>query len=161
MGLTTTQNILSLIAAHIQVDANLKKPFTSSTELIWQSRDIINVDIDYPWTPPSCSYCNQIGHILKNCIYAPAKGSKATDSKVGDDYSVNLKDTHVILLLLTTKLSLLKSNIKSNLQYSTAYARSEEGVCNSTFYVSEFEKLSAPFILGSTAMFAIFTFDYL
>lgn len=66
-----TKNITSLNVAHVKVKANLQKPLPSCGELVRENGEIISVDIDYPWVPPSCSHCNQIGHIIKNCINSP------------------------------------------------------------------------------------------
>ncbi|CAA7050921.1 unnamed protein product [Microthlaspi erraticum] len=86
-----TKNITSLNVAHVKVEVNLTKPLPSSGELLRDNGEIINVVIDYPWVPPSCTHCNEIGHILKNCINAPPttslppetseKSSKASVSK--------------------------------------------------------------------------------
>lgn len=67
-----TKNVTSLNVAHVKVEANLSKSLPSAGELVRENGDIIAVDIDYPWTPPSCTHCNRIGHILKNCIYPSA-----------------------------------------------------------------------------------------
>ncbi|KAF2596939.1 hypothetical protein F2Q68_00011891 [Brassica cretica] len=44
-------------------------------ELMRENGEIIDVDIDYPWTPPLCSHCCRIGHIVKSCIYPAAQVS--------------------------------------------------------------------------------------
>lgn len=61
--------------AHVKVEADLTKTLPSSGELVRESGEIVPVDIDYPWMPPSCTHCGRIGHILKNCIYPPAKAN--------------------------------------------------------------------------------------
>ncbi|XP_048602083.1 proline-rich protein 36-like [Brassica napus] len=73
-----TKNVTSLNVAHVKVEANLTKALPSAGELVRENGDVINVEIDYPWIPPSCTHCNRIGHILKNCIYPPSQPSTDT-----------------------------------------------------------------------------------
>lgn len=80
--------------AHVKVEADLTKLLLSEGELVRQSGEIINVAIDYPWVPPSCTHCRRIGHIIKNCIYPPAKDPAdiATGSNAADpNPTVNLQ----------------------------------------------------------------------
>ncbi|KAJ4911284.1 hypothetical protein Rs2_05905 [Raphanus sativus] len=88
-----TKNISSLNIAHVKVEANLQKPLPSCGELVRQNGDIIDVEIDYPWTPPHCTHCNRIGHIEKNCIYQPAPPQEvvATDTTPPSTPSVHLQ----------------------------------------------------------------------
>ncbi|KAG2312390.1 hypothetical protein Bca52824_023947 [Brassica carinata] len=51
-----TKNVSSLNVAHVKVEANLCKPLPTAGELIRENGEIIDVDIDYPWTPPLCSH---------------------------------------------------------------------------------------------------------
>lgn len=68
-----TKNVSSLNVAHVKVEANLCKPLPTAGELIGENGVIIDVDIDYPWTPPLCTHCCHIDHIIKNYIYPAAK----------------------------------------------------------------------------------------
>lgn len=63
-----TKNLTNLNVAHVKVEVNLQKPLPSEVELIRQNGEIIPLQVDYPWTPPSCSHCKEIGHIFRNCI---------------------------------------------------------------------------------------------
>ncbi|KAG2238293.1 hypothetical protein Bca52824_092448 [Brassica carinata] len=60
-----TKNVSSLNVAHVKVEANLLKPLPSSGELVRESGEIIPVDIEYPWTPPSCSHCYRIENLSR------------------------------------------------------------------------------------------------
>ncbi|KAL0662481.1 hypothetical protein Bca4012_099318 [Brassica carinata] len=55
----------------LSLAADLTKPLPTLGELIRQNGDIIPIDIEYPWIPPSCDQCGRIGHIEKDCIYSP------------------------------------------------------------------------------------------
>lgn len=33
---------------------------------------MVEVQVHYPWVPPTCSHCHELGHILRNCLtYTP------------------------------------------------------------------------------------------
>lgn len=64
-----TKNLTNLEVAHVKVDADLSCPLPSLVELKRQSGAIIPVTVEYPWVPPSCSHCKQIGHIIKDCLF--------------------------------------------------------------------------------------------
>ncbi|KAG5396308.1 hypothetical protein IGI04_018122 [Brassica rapa subsp. trilocularis] len=66
-----TKNLTDLNIAHVKVEADLTKPLPSYGELLRQNGDIIPIDINYPWVPPSCTHCLKIGHVVKDCIFAP------------------------------------------------------------------------------------------
>lgn len=66
-----TLNLTNLEWSHVFVEVDLKKPLPDSVELVRQNGEVIPIDVEYPWRPPSCSHCNEIGHILKNCINRP------------------------------------------------------------------------------------------
>ncbi|KAF3598900.1 hypothetical protein F2Q69_00034525 [Brassica cretica] len=85
-----TKNVSSLNFAHVKVEANLCKPLPTAGELMRENSEIIDVDIDYPWTPPLCSHCCRIGHIVKNCIY-PAVQVSHQDNAATATASVSLQ----------------------------------------------------------------------
>ncbi|CAF2152765.1 unnamed protein product, partial [Brassica napus] len=34
----------------------------------------VRVKVDYPWLPPTCSHCHELGHVVRNCFsYDPSK----------------------------------------------------------------------------------------
>ena len=97
-----TKNVSSLNVAHVKVEANLLKPMSSSGELVRESGEIIPVDIEYPWTPPSCSHCYRIGSISKICIYplavppaVPAQSSN--DASVTTEISLKGYSPHAVI----------------------------------------------------------------
>ena len=85
-----TKNISSLNVAHVKIEANLCKPLPTAGELLRENGEVIEVDIDYPWTPPLCSHCCRIGHIVKNCIY-PAATASQQDNAANATASVSLQ----------------------------------------------------------------------
>lgn len=86
-----TKNVSSLNIAHVKVEADLTKMLPSEGELVRQSGEIINVGIDYPWTPTVCTHCRRIGHIVRNCIYPPAKDVGPSSTSDNQTQTVNLQ----------------------------------------------------------------------
>lgn len=68
-----TKNLTNIGIAHVKVEADLTLPLPSVVELKRQNGDVIPVEVEYPWVPPSCSHCQQIGHIFKDCLTANPK----------------------------------------------------------------------------------------
>lgn len=67
-----TKNLSNIDVAHVKVHADLTSPLPPVIELKRQNGDVIPVTVEYPWSPPSCSFCQQIGHIQKDCLlYKP------------------------------------------------------------------------------------------
>lgn len=62
-----TMNLVSVSEAHVRIDANLSKPLPSQLEIIRTNGEVIKVLVEYPWTPPECSHCHQIGHLIRHC----------------------------------------------------------------------------------------------
>lgn len=63
-----TKNLSSLSVAHVKVEANATKPFPTVLELVRQSGATFRVEVEYPWLPPTCSHCKELGHIIKDCL---------------------------------------------------------------------------------------------
>ncbi|KAH0909172.1 hypothetical protein HID58_032493, partial [Brassica napus] len=63
-----TKNLSSLSVAHVKVEADATKPFPTVLELVRQSGAVFRVEVQYPWLPPSCSHCKELGHIIKDCL---------------------------------------------------------------------------------------------
>lgn len=77
-----TRNLTDVNLAHVKVDADLTTPLPDMIELKRTSGEIFSVLVDYPWIPPTCSFCNQLGHIQKDCLTAPEdKTPPETQSK--------------------------------------------------------------------------------
>ncbi|CAH2047939.1 unnamed protein product [Thlaspi arvense] len=66
-----TKNLVSLIVAHVKVEVNLNKPLPSSVEVLRQDGSILIVNVEYPWVPPTCSNCKELGHVIRYCHYLP------------------------------------------------------------------------------------------
>lgn len=64
-----TANLTSIEVAHVKVDADLSQQLPRLVQIKRQSGEIIPVQVEYPWVPPSCSFCNQIGHIVRDCLH--------------------------------------------------------------------------------------------
>ncbi|WZZ31944.1 hypothetical protein YC2023_015345 [Brassica napus] len=66
-----TKNLVSLTLSHVKVAVDLTKPLPSVVEFQRQNGEIVEVMVSYPWLPPTCSHCNELGHIVKNCLQLP------------------------------------------------------------------------------------------
>ncbi|KAJ0231661.1 hypothetical protein HA466_0297770 [Hirschfeldia incana] len=57
----------SISSAEVKVIANLTKPLPSEIELECDDGNLLVLEITYPWLPPLCSICNEIGHKAALC----------------------------------------------------------------------------------------------
>ncbi|KAJ4910227.1 DUF4283 domain-containing protein [Raphanus sativus] len=88
-----TKNIADVDIAHVKIEADLTKPLPYLIELKRSSGEIIPVRVEYPWTPPICSSCKQIGHIFKDCLTATHVWvEKQPGAKLANTEKVNHKE---------------------------------------------------------------------
>lgn len=66
-----TKNLVSLVTSHAKVVVDLTKPLPPVVEFVRQSGEVVEVTVTYPWLPPTCSHCKELGHISKNCLLLP------------------------------------------------------------------------------------------
>ncbi|CAN7043883.1 unnamed protein product [Brassica rapa subsp. trilocularis] len=77
-----TKNLVSLTLSHVKVEVDLTKSLPSVVEFERQSGEVVEVLVHYPWTPPTCSHCHELGHIVKNCLlYEPPPPAAAGSQK--------------------------------------------------------------------------------
>lgn len=70
-----TKNLVNLTLSHVKVEVDLTKPLPSVVEFERESGEVVEVEVSYPWVPPTCSHCHELGHILRNCLlYTPPPG---------------------------------------------------------------------------------------
>ena len=65
------------------MEADATKPFPTVLELVRQSGATFRVEVEYPWLPPTCSHCKELGQILKDCLeikrqWVPVNKKKGT-----------------------------------------------------------------------------------
>ena len=63
-----TKNLISLTLSHVKVDVDLTKPLPSIVEFEREDGEVVEVSVHYPWVPPTCSHCHELGHIVRNCL---------------------------------------------------------------------------------------------
>ncbi|KAF3606689.1 hypothetical protein DY000_02050075 [Brassica cretica] len=80
-----TLNLVSLTMSHVKVDVDLTKPLPSVVEYTRQSGEVVEVSVSYPWVPPTCSHCNELGHITKNCLQLPKPAKQNTAHRKGKE----------------------------------------------------------------------------
>lgn len=67
-----TKNLVSLTLSHVKVEVDLTQSLPSVVELEREDGEVVEVSVHYPWVPPTCSHCHELGHIVKNCLlYSP------------------------------------------------------------------------------------------
>ncbi|KAL0847726.1 hypothetical protein Bca101_020972 [Brassica carinata] len=91
-----TLNLVSLTLSHVKVEVDLTKPLPNVVEFERQSGEVVEVKVDYPWLPPTCSHCHELGHVVRNCLhFIPPKVPPATDTaeKAKKQASVKTKKT--------------------------------------------------------------------
>lgn len=81
-----TRNLVSLSVAHVKVERNLSEPLPSSVEIVRDSGEVITIDVQYPWIPPTCSHCKEIGHNIRFC---PSITLSWFETKKSPDVDVN------------------------------------------------------------------------
>lgn len=70
----STKNLVSLTVSHVKVEVDLTKPLPSVVEFQRQSGEVVEVLVHYPWVPPTCSHCHELGHVIKNYLhYTPPR----------------------------------------------------------------------------------------
>lgn len=81
-----TRNMVSLTLSHVKVEVDLTQPLPSVVEFERESGEVVEVFVHYPWVPPTCSHCHEMGHILKNCLqYIPPANDPAPAKENGTD----------------------------------------------------------------------------
>ncbi|KAF3493326.1 hypothetical protein DY000_02054553 [Brassica cretica] len=86
------KNLISLTVSHVKVEVDLTKPLPDVVEFQRQSGEVVEVQVHYPWTPPTCSHCHELGHIIRNCLhYSPPPPHVPPSSKKPSDPSHSSK----------------------------------------------------------------------
>ncbi|XP_048612801.1 proline-rich receptor-like protein kinase PERK14 [Brassica napus] len=100
-----TKNLVSLTLSHVKVAVNLTKPLPSVVEFVRQSGEVVEVQVSYPWVPPTCSVCKELGHVSRNCLQAPLppKSSDVPAKKPQQAASASQKGKNVATATPTTK----------------------------------------------------------
>lgn len=72
----------------------------------------MEVQVAYPWVPPTCSHCKELSHVMRNCLHLPpppktnekpAKASRSTQSATGASNVKNKNKTADVDPVRTTK----------------------------------------------------------
>ncbi|XP_013601806.1 PREDICTED: mucin-2-like [Brassica oleracea var. oleracea] len=61
------------------------------------SGEVVEVQVSYPWVPPTCSFCKELGHVARNCLQAPPppKPSDVPAKKTQQTQSASQKGKNV------------------------------------------------------------------
>ncbi|KAJ4875759.1 hypothetical protein Rs2_40777 [Raphanus sativus] len=77
-----TRNLVSLTLSHVKVEVDLTKPLPEVVEFERESGEVVEVSVHYPWVPPTCSHCHELGHIIRNCLlYTPPEKERTATAK--------------------------------------------------------------------------------
>ncbi|CAA7040468.1 unnamed protein product [Microthlaspi erraticum] len=74
-----TKNLVSLTLSHVKVEVDLTKKLPDIVEFERDSGEVVEVLVHYPWLPPKCSHCHELGHIAKNCLLLPVPPKPVTN----------------------------------------------------------------------------------
>lgn len=81
-----TLNLVSLTVSHVKVEVDLTKPLPPVVEFERECGEVVEVLVHYPWVPPTCTHCHELGHIIRNCLSytppAPAPPDPPKDSNL-------------------------------------------------------------------------------
>lgn len=75
-----TLNLVSLNLSHVKVEVDLTQPLPDVVEFTRESGEVVEVSVTYPWVPPTCSHCKELGHISRNCLQLPQKPKNAAST---------------------------------------------------------------------------------
>ena len=84
-----TKNLVSLTLSHVKVEVDLTKPLPDVVEFTRQSGEVVEVLVTYPWLPPTCAHCKELGHIAKNCLLLPPPPKEPALSRKGNNKEPN------------------------------------------------------------------------
>jgi len=84
-----TTNMVSLTLSHVKVEVDLTQPLPKIVEFERHNGEVVEVLVDYPWTPPTCSHCHELGHILKSCLQFTPPVNVQDDSHAKGKQSVH------------------------------------------------------------------------
>ncbi|KAG7547383.1 F-box domain [Arabidopsis suecica] len=71
----STANMTNLEVAKVFTLIDPRKPLPEAVNVQFPSGEISRVLVSSPWMPPICSFCKEVGHILKRCKLAPVSCS--------------------------------------------------------------------------------------
>ena len=72
----------------MKVEVDLTKPLPSIVEFERESGEVVELSVHYPWVPPTCSHCHELGHIVRNCFhYSPSRAEPPATAKKGNKNS--------------------------------------------------------------------------
>lgn len=88
-----TLNLTSISVAHVKVEIDTTLPLPSIIEVGRQNGTFVNVAVEYPWVPPICAHCKDVGHISRNCPLIPLP-PKATPSHTAPEKPSHKKNSN-------------------------------------------------------------------
>ena len=62
-----TRKMTNINVAHIKCRIDCTKPLPKFGELERENGEVVTVSIDYPWVPPICPCCGELGHLQTHC----------------------------------------------------------------------------------------------
>ncbi|RID53933.1 hypothetical protein BRARA_G01294 [Brassica rapa] len=100
-----TKNLVSLSVSHVKVEVDLTQPLPPVVEFERDCGEVVEVQVHYPWIPPKCSHCQELGHIARNCLLLPpphkepaapkSAAPKAAKNKQPSQSAVYRKKSHL------------------------------------------------------------------
>lgn len=66
-----TLSLSSISVAHVKVEIDTTVPLPSKVEVGRMNGTFVTVEVEYPWIPPSCAHCKEVGHIQRHCPLLP------------------------------------------------------------------------------------------
>lgn len=66
-----TLSLISISIAHVRVEIDTTIPLPSQVEVGRSNGTFVTVDVEYPWMPPSCAHCKEVGYIQRHCPLLP------------------------------------------------------------------------------------------
>lgn len=75
-----TRKMTNINVAHIKCRVDVTKPLPKFGELERENGDVVTVSIEYPWVPPICTCCGDLGHLQTHCPSGVWRRKQTTDS---------------------------------------------------------------------------------
>ncbi|KAJ4884301.1 Uncharacterized protein Rs2_34394 [Raphanus sativus] len=76
-----TLSLTSISIAHVKMEVNTSLPLPKIVEVGRSNGSFVEVEVEYPWIPPICSHCKELGHISRNCLLLPEPPKTFPSSK--------------------------------------------------------------------------------
>ncbi|KAL1212193.1 hypothetical protein V5N11_001446 [Cardamine amara subsp. amara] len=88
-----TRRMVNIDVAHLKVRADCTKPLPTTAEIEKDDGEVVTLSISYPWIPPTCPCCRQMGHLEAYCPNAKWSERPTTINVQNEEPAAGTSDT--------------------------------------------------------------------